>query len=104
MEDFWSELPKPFFLFFWGLLIGFLRARRRKTPLARKEEFIRYHQYLKKPVIWSFITMFCIVLLIGVFVNDDFLEVTGRAILAGLYTCAALYVFMIWGANLIREK
>ena len=102
MESFLQELIKPFILFGIGFLIGLAKAHLRKSPLSKKEELIRYHNYLKKPVFWSFVAMFTIFLVLGIAASGNPLEVFKKSLLAGLYTSAAIYVFMIWGANLIR--
>lgn len=104
MADFLTEVSKPLFIFLVGALIGVVKAWLRKSPISKKEEFLNYHRYLKKPVIWTFITMFLIFLLIGLGVNPDKTEVFQRALIYGLYASAAIYIFMIWGANLIKGK
>lgn len=102
MDDFLTELAKPFFIFLFGALIGIIKAWLRKSPISKKEEFLNYHRYLKQPVIWTFIVMFLIFLLIGLGVNPDKVAVLKRSLIAGLYASAALYVFMIWAANLLK--
>lgn len=102
MEDFQTELLKPVFLFVLGFIMGVIKAFLRKSPLSKKEEFIEYHKYLKKPVIWGFIIMFAIVVIFGFPLNENKIEVIQKAVIAGLYASAGIYIFMIWGANLIR--
>jgi len=97
------ELSKPFFVFVIGFLMGIVKAIIRKSPISKKQEFINYHKYLFKPVVWTFIVTFVVFLLIGLGVGSNKIEVVQKSLIAGFYGMAATYVFMIWGANLIRE-
>ncbi len=104
MDNFHLEVLKPILLILFGFVIGVVKAFIRKTPLSNKEEIINFHKHLAKPVCYGFLTIFILLLIGGFFVNDNLVEVFQKALLFALYTSAAIYIFMIWGANLIREK
>ncbi|MCB0636278.1 MAG: hypothetical protein KDC54_06655 [Lewinella sp.] len=104
MEDFPKLLLAGLFLFLFWFVVVIIKAYLRNSPLSRKEELIKYHRYLVKPVGWSFVAMFVLVLLFGVLMSKDWLAVLQRATVAGWLTAGGIYVFMIWGANLIRNK
>ena len=103
MENFLQDLLGPLIVLTLGLLSGYLKAYTRNTPLAKPGEFIKYIQSLYKPAFWAFVSMFAIVFIFGAFVNDNYLEVLQKAIIAGLYTSVVVFIYMIWGANLLRE-
>ena len=103
MDNFTRQLFLVVFLFVIGFAKGLINAYTRKSPLSKKGEMINYHKYLAKPVMWSFIIGFILFLLLGFTVNKDYVEVAKKSLLAGLYASAGIYVFMIWGANLIRN-
>lgn len=104
MTDFLKELLGPVFILAIGLLTGYLRAYARNTPLADFKEFISYIKSLYKPAFWAFVSMFVIVLIFGAFVNDDYIEVFQKAFIAGLYTAVVVFIFMIAGANFLRNE
>jgi hypothetical protein len=104
MEDFLQQLLGPVFLLAIGLASGYLKAFSRDSPLAKPGEFIQYIKRLSKPAIWAFVSMFAIVFIFGAIVNNDYLEVLQKAIVAGLYTTGVVFIFMIWGANLLRNE
>jgi hypothetical protein len=104
MEDFLKELIGPLFLLAIGVALGYLRAHAKNSPLAKPGEFIKYLKSLYKPAIWSFVSMFAIVFIFGAFVNDNYLEVLQKAVIAGLYTIGVVFIFMIWGVNLLRNE
>lgn len=65
MDNFPEELSKPLMLIIFTFLIGVVKAFLRKSPLSKKDELIKYHQYLKKPVILGFAMMFFLVFILG---------------------------------------
>jgi hypothetical protein len=104
MGNFLKELIGPLFLLATGLASGYLRALAKNSPLAKPSEFFKYLRSLYKPAIWAFVSMFAIVFIFGAFVNDNYLEVLQKAVIAGLYTIGVVFVFMIWGVNLLRNE
>lgn len=104
MENFLNDLIGPFVILAIGLVSGYLKASSRNTPLSKPGEFLKYIKSLYKPAFWAFVSMFAIVFIFGAFVNDDYLEVLHKAIIAGLYTSGVVFIFMIWGANLLRNE
>ena len=103
MENFLPAIGKALLIFLIGFILGIIKAYLRKSPISKKEEFIRYHQYLKKPVLWSFVAMFSLALIFGFLMETDIVTSLQKATVAGLFTAGGIYVFMIWGANLIRQ-
>jgi ABC-type dipeptide/oligopeptide/nickel transport system permease component len=103
MDDFLSQLLKPIFIFIIGLLIGIFKAYTKQSVLSRKGELLSYHQYLKKPVFWTFLIMFILVVLLGFGMQMDIIEIFQKALITGLYAAGAVYIFMIWGANLTKS-
>lgn len=104
MDEFMFNLLKVILVFIFVAGVGFIRAHLRQSPLADFKEYINYHKTLKKPMSWSFTIMFLIFFLIGISVNNDYVHVLQMSILAGLCTSAAVYGFMIWGANLLKNE
>lgn len=103
MEDFTRHLFTGFFLFVFGFVLGVLKAYLRGSVLSSKEELISYHQYLKKPVFWTFVAMFVLVVVFGLLGGGELIPVLQIATAGGLYSSGGIYLFMIWGANMVRK-
>ncbi len=103
MDNFTTILLYGLLLFVVFFLSGVFKAYMTKSPLSEKEELIKYHKYVAKPMFWTFIVMFAMVFGLGWLADSDLIQVAQRATIAGLYTALCVYVFMIWGANLIQK-
>ncbi|MBK6901481.1 MAG: hypothetical protein IPH04_01370 [Saprospirales bacterium] len=104
MENFFGLLLSAFLLFVIGFLTGVVKAYIRKSPISKKEQLIQYHRHIKTPVFWSFVAMFLLVLLFGLLMKVEFIPLLQKATIAGLFTSGGIYIFLIWGANLIRDS
>ncbi|MEL7425403.1 MAG: hypothetical protein AAFN81_20610 [Bacteroidota bacterium] len=93
MDDFLKELIAPFVLLLLGLVLGYVRARNRKTPIADFQEYLNYLGSIMKPALYAFLAMFIIFLGFGVAAGAEFSTALPRAIIAGLYTGVMVFYF-----------
>lgn len=104
MNNFIQDVVAALFFFLIGFIIGVIKAYLSNSPISKTEEIINYHHYLKWPVFWSIVSMFFLIFIFGLLMNSDLNQVLQKATIASLYTGGAVYIFMIWGANLIKNK
>ncbi|MEL6973483.1 MAG: hypothetical protein AAFO02_25225, partial [Bacteroidota bacterium] len=73
MEDFLRQIFGPFTVLFLGLILGYVRARTRKTPIADFQEYLSYVRSMIKPAFYGFLAMFLIFLGFGVAAGAEFM-------------------------------
>ena len=104
MEGLPKDFLTPFILLLLVLALGYVRARWRKTPIASFQEYLSYVKGQIKSAIYGFLAMFVIFLGFGLAAGAEFKTALPRSILAGMYTAVAVFSFMIWGANMLKNQ
>ena len=104
MEGLPKDFLTPFFLLLLVLALGYVRALMRKTPIANFPEYLSYVKEQIRPAIYSFLAMFVVLLGFGLVAGAEFTTAFPRSILAGMYTAVAVFSFMIWGANRLKNQ